>query len=167
MYPNFCRPARHKWLEVKALIEKRQRVMDEQRLILHQEFEHQTNTSGVLGLSSNNVEKESPFPTPIMRSVRPHLSEHQKSDMHEALTKEFPKLPQRFISWALEAAGYERRKAETLLKQEAPQTPQEFKSFVSPIATAEQQLAAVKENSSSSRISELRFISSSVLRSYS
>ena len=44
--------------------------------------------------------------------------------------QKFPQLPERFIEWALEAANFEKEKAERLLQEVGPQTPDEFKPFV-------------------------------------
>ena len=44
--------------------------------------------------------------------------------------EKFALLPERFIEWALEAANFEKEKAERLLQEVGPQTPDEFKPFV-------------------------------------
>ncbi|CAL8083093.1 unnamed protein product [Orchesella dallaii] len=109
------KPARQKWLEVKTLIEKRQRAIDQQRMGLV------LDTVGGI---------ESPFPTPVMKPARPHLSVKEKADVKARLLSKFPNLPERFVEWALEVAMYEVGKTERLLKEVGPQTPDEFKPFV-------------------------------------
>lgn len=73
------RPARQKWLEVKLLIEKRQRAIDQQRIDL-------------LTLEPGGG-AESPFPTPVMKPARPHLSVLEKVEMKARLMNKFPHLP--------------------------------------------------------------------------
>lgn len=102
---------------MKSLIEKRQRALEQQRFI---NFQHEMR--GEL--------QESPFPTPIMRTARPHLTSQEKKMAHEHLMLRFPSLPDRFLSWALEASNFEKEKAERLLTEIGPQTPEELKPFI-------------------------------------
>lgn len=81
----FQRPARQKWLEVKSLIEKRQREIDQQQIA-----------------QALDPAYESPFPTPVMKPARPHMSVLEKHQTKARLMGKFPKLPERFVEWALE-----------------------------------------------------------------
>jgi len=111
------RPARQKWFEVKLLIEKRNKALEQQRVVNQM---HITMGEPV----------ESPFPTPIMKPARPHLSVDQKEKVSRDLIKRFPNLPDRFVSWAAEAAKFDVEKAARLLQEVGPETPDEFKPFV-------------------------------------
>lgn len=122
------RPARQKWFEVKALIEKRQRAIDQQKICL-----------ALDSLVGGGM--ESPFPTPVMKPARPHLSAKEKEDVKARLLNKFPNLPERFVEWALDAAMYEVEKSERLLQEVGPQTPEEFKPFVAAAATTPSQVS--------------------------
>jgi hypothetical protein len=113
----YDRPARQKWLEVKLLIEKRNKALEQQRVVnqLH---------------IAMGEPVESPFPTPIMKPARPHLSDDQKEKVKRDLIKRFSDLPDRFVSWAAEAAKFDVEKAARLLQEVGPETPDEFKPFV-------------------------------------
>lgn len=102
---------------MKTLIEKRQRAIDQQKISLDLDF-----------LGSGG--QESPFPTPVMKPARPHLSAEEKKATKNRLMSKFPNLPERFVEWALDAAMYEVEKTERLLLEVGPQTPDEFKPFV-------------------------------------
>src|SRR5437016_644305 len=99
------------------MIEKRQKALDQQRLV---NFQHEIR----------GEPQESPFPTPIMQTARPHPSATDKTQAKEYLMQKFPSLPDRFLSWALEVAHFQKEKAERLLQEVGPQTPEEFKPFV-------------------------------------
>ncbi len=104
-------------MEVKTLIEKRNKALEQQRVVNQMHIN--------LG-----EPVESPFPTPIMKPARPHLSAEDKEKVKENLIKRFPNLPDRFVSWASEAAKFELEKASRLLQEVNPETPDEFKAFV-------------------------------------
>ena len=99
------------------MIEKRQKALDQQRLV---NFQHEIR----------GEPQESPFPTPIMKTARPHPSLQEKTEAREYLVEKFPSLPDRFLSWALEVAHFQKDKAERLLREVGPQTPEEFKPFI-------------------------------------
>jgi hypothetical protein len=113
----YDRPARQKWLEVKLLIEKRNRALEQQKVVNQMHI-------------AMGEPVESPFPTPIMKPARPHLSEEEKEKVKGNLIKRFPNLPARFVWWASEAAKFELEKASRLLQELGPETPEEFKPFV-------------------------------------
>ncbi len=102
---------------MKTLIEKRQRAIDQQKVSLALDF-------------LDGGATESPFPTPVMKPARPHLSAQEKQATKTRLLNKFPNLPERFVEWALDAAMYEVEKSERLLREVGPQTPDEFKPFV-------------------------------------
>ncbi|XP_035704812.1 uncharacterized protein LOC110846865 isoform X2 [Folsomia candida] len=111
-----AKPARQKWLEVKLLIEKRNKALEQQKVVNQMHI-------------SLGEPVESPFPTPLMKPARPHLSAEDKEKVKDDLIKRFPNLPNRFVSWASEAAKFELEKASRLLSV-GPETPNEFKAFV-------------------------------------
>lgn len=80
------RPARQKWLEVKLLIEKRNKALEQQKVVNQMHI-------------SLGEPVESPFPTPLMKPARPHLSAEDKEKVKDDLIKRFPNLPNRFVSW--------------------------------------------------------------------
>lgn len=131
---SLCRPARQKWFEVKALIEKRQRAIDQ----------HSINLA-LDSLMGRGGGAESPFPTPVMKPARPHLSAKEKLETKGKLMDKFPNLPERFVEWALDAAMYEVEKSERLLQEVGPQTPDEFKPFVVAASAASQQQIAKED----------------------
>lgn len=96
---------------------------------------------------------ESPFPTPIMKAARPHLSCEEKEKVRLDLIKRFPNLPSRFLLWAAEAAKFELEKASRLLQEVGPETPDEFKPFVvsSPVNDAPSSLGRLGKDETEKR----------------